>query len=445
VIPPRFSTLPDWLAWMETLHPSGIDLGLERIGEVAVRLGISVPSKTKLITVAGTNGKGSCVAALEYALGTAGYQVASYTSPHLFKYNERIRIDGSPVDDETLCRAFAEIDAARGDISLTYFEFGTLAAFVIFSGLSLDYWVLEVGLGGRLDAVNLYAPDIAVITSIDLDHQDWLGDTRDAIAKEKAGILREGVLCVCAEPNPPSSMLAIIEQLNVRCLYLGKDFGFSLIADDARCDMKIAKNFSGSDYVNLSLGLPRLPLPSVAAALQVLALENVDIQNKVLCDDLSDLGLNGRFFCQTFDHVPYVFDVAHNPAAGVLLAENVRRQQWGDVHVVVGMMADKNIRETLRPLVDLVSSWTVCQFDDVARSASAEQLYDCLVEVGVSVADIEQCDGLESALVSVERRYSEFAVNTDSLHASRVLVFGSFITVAKAVDFLSENAATSSH
>ncbi|MBT8117138.1 MAG: bifunctional folylpolyglutamate synthase/dihydrofolate synthase, partial [Gammaproteobacteria bacterium] len=201
----RFDNLDDWLRWQESLHPDPVDLGLERVGAVARRLDLLSPPAT-VISVAGTNGKGSSVAMLDAIYRAAGYRTATYTSPHLLVYNERICLDGRPVDDVRLCDAFARIDGARGDISLTYFEFGTLAALDIFSTEKPDVILLEVGMGGRLDAVNIIDADAALVTSIDIDHSEWLGEDRETIAREKAGIFRHGRPAVCADPDPPLSL-----------------------------------------------------------------------------------------------------------------------------------------------------------------------------------------------------------------------------------------------
>jgi len=221
----RFQTLDQWLRWQESLHPSAIDLGLERPGKVLKALGLDSPQHT-VITVAGTNGKGSSVAMLESILLAAGYRVGSYTSPHLQCYNERIRIQGEMVSDEALCQSFERIDQARGEESLTYFEFGTLAAIDLFERAGLDVAVLEVGLGGRLDAVNLLDAEVALITAIDIDHAAWLGENREAIGREKAGIFRPGRPAVCSDPQPPDSLQACAAGLGVQLYRLGHDFHY---------------------------------------------------------------------------------------------------------------------------------------------------------------------------------------------------------------------------
>jgi len=223
---PRFSLLQDWLAWQETLHPVAIDLGLERVARVADRLACRVPAPV-VVTVGGTNGKGSCVALLEAVLRRAGYRVCAYTSPHLYRYNERLRLDGEPVSDAALCEAFERVDAARGDDSLTYFEFGTLAALQLMSRRRPDVALLEVGLGGRLDAVNVVDADVALITGIAIDHTEWLGTERDAIGREKAGIMRNGRPAVCGDRDPPAGLIDEAGRLGAQLLLLGRDFSIS--------------------------------------------------------------------------------------------------------------------------------------------------------------------------------------------------------------------------
>ncbi len=246
----RFTTLADWLAWQETLHPNVIDLGLERVASVASRMGLGRPANT-VITVAGTNGKGSCVALLESILDAAGYRVGVYSSPHLLRYNERVRVCGQEVDDAALCAAFERIDQARGATSLTYFEFGTLAALEIFAQADLDVAVLEVGLGGRLDAVNIVDADVALITSIDIDHVEWLGPDRESIGREKAGILRPAMPAVYGEADPPRSVLAQAESLAAPLHCLERDYRYSEATDswDWRSD---SNSYTG-------LPLPNLP------------------------------------------------------------------------------------------------------------------------------------------------------------------------------------------
>ena len=226
-----FDTLDQWLEWQMALHDKAIDLGLDRVNQVGASLGLNKIA-SQVITVAGTNGKGSSVAAYENWLRQAGFKVASYTSPHLLRYNERIKRDLMPVSDAELCTAFEAVEAARRDTSLTYFEFGTLAALYLMQQWQPDYAILEVGLGGRLDAVNIIDADLVHLTPIGIDHESWLGDDREQIGFEKAGVLRAGIPVVLNDSDPPQSVLKEIDRLNCNCLQTGRDFESSLLADD---------------------------------------------------------------------------------------------------------------------------------------------------------------------------------------------------------------------
>ncbi|MDZ7809697.1 MAG: hypothetical protein U5L11_05450 [Arhodomonas sp.] len=248
----RFRRVEDWLAWLETLHPRAIDPGLERIATVAAGMDLERPD-VPVITVAGTNGKGSTVAALVALADAAGLRVGAYTSPHVLEYNERISVAGEPVSDDLLLEAFDAIDCARGDITLSYFEFGTLAALWCFRRSACDLWVLEVGLGGRLDATNVVAPDVAVITHIGLDHTEWLGPDREAIGREKAGILRHGIPLVCADPDPPASVREAADALACPFHGIGEVF----------C---VEREAGGSwAYADADVRLPALPAPAEPA------------------------------------------------------------------------------------------------------------------------------------------------------------------------------------
>lgn len=426
---PRFTQLADWLTWMETLHPSEIDLGLGRIKVVAARLGIDKGHST-VITVAGTNGKGSCVRSLERLLCSRDKRVGIYTSPHIISYNERIQVNERLVEDDEICAVFERIDRARGDLTVTYFEFATLAALLIFQQRELDYWILEVGLGGRLDAVNIIDPDVAVITSIDVDHEKWLGDTREKIAVEKLGILRRNILCVCAEDAPTDNMDLIFTQQQARVFRLGQEFFQAEQFDDqgqATYYSVQLQNLSG-EQVGLHLPTPQLPPKSLAAALQVLTLldelpEAVDVYRQV-----QNLRLDGRFECREICGAPFVFDVAHNPAAGVMLAKNMGRFANCHVVAVVGMLADKKIYSTLEPLVEHVDTWLACELRDVLRAESSHNIAGIVSQLGVSnnaVSSVSSVEaGIEAAL-SIAKQH-------DTQHECLVLVFGSFYTVSAA-------------
>lgn len=420
----RFDNLSDWLAWQESCHPQAIDLGLDRVRQVAVRLGLVTP-RAKLITVAGTNGKGSCVRALDALLRKSGARVGSYTSPHLLAYNERFRIDGQYVGDDLLCEAFAAIDQTRGEITLTYFEFATLAAFYLFSKAQLDYWLLEVGLGGRLDATNVLDADIAVITSIDLDHTEWLGEDRESIGREKAGICRAAAPVVCADPEPPASVSRMAQQLSCPFHALGVAFGFHY--RDEGVQFWIGQQHRFEARVNL-------PPASLAAALMVLdllgllpggvgqgALTTADVQ---AC--LTSLSLQGRTQVVLRQGRQVLLDVAHNAAAMTYLqAELHRRYPGQQFNVVLAMMSDKNIAESLAQLTPVAQRWYLATIPGLTRAATSEFLADCLH------------GSTERALFgSVEEALAK-ALSDDP--ATPVLVTGSFYTVAAALAALRQD------
>ena len=318
------STLADWLAYLEELHPQAIALGLERVLRVARNLGIA--TGFPIITVGGTNGKGSCCAMLEAILRQAGYRTGCYTSPHLVRYNERVRIDSLEVADDVLCRAFEKIEGARNDITLTYFEFGTLAAMLAFIEAGVDVAILEVGLGGRLDAVNIFDADCALIASVDLDHQDYLGDTREAIGFEKAGILRSGRPAVCADAEPPDSLVNHAREIGADLMVIDRDFGFVAEPQQWRYWGPGGKRHG-------------LPHPALRGAFQlgnaagcVTALDSLRARLPVTAQDLRSGLLHaevaGRF--QVLPGRPMVIlDVAHNPHAARALAANLASMPAG--------------------------------------------------------------------------------------------------------------------
>ena len=421
----RFNTLTDWLVWQETLHPREIDLGLERVGVVLARLKLTRPDFT-LITVAGTNGKGSSVSMLEAILLAAGYRVGSYTSPHLLRYNERIKLDGQPVNDAMLCESFERIDQAREDVRLTYFEFGTLAAIDILQHADVDVAILEVGLGGRLDAVNILDADVALITAIDVDHGGWLGRDRETIAREKAGILRKGQLAVCADPTPPLSLLSVAESLGVSLSLLGKDF-FVEMPDGQETNRWC---WDSMQHRFEDLPLPALPgdfqLNNAAGVLAVLAAVNTEfpVDMVAITQGLQSVSLPGRF--QVLPGTPLqIFDVAHNAQSALALADNLARQDCqGRTFAVLGMLADKDIDTIVAQLRPMVDHWYLSPLP-VPRSASVEQLHAALLgeptETSVSNAAIDIFDNVEAAYQ---------AALAASTAEDRIVVTGSFYTVA---------------
>ena len=415
----RFATLDEWLAWQETLHSKSIDLGLRRVRTVCQAL---LPGRTPpfTLTVAGTNGKGSSVALLDAILRAQGYRVGAYTSPHLLRYNERVRVDGECAEDAALCEAFERIDRARGDISLSFFEFGTLAALDLFSQSALDVQILEVGLGGRLDAVNVVDPDAALIASIDIDHRDWLGDSREAIALEKAGILRPGRPAVVGDPEPPGSLLDFARGQGIALSRQGVDFGYRRVDD-------------GWDWFGLGGLMERLPLPALQGGHQLLnasavlqLLRSVERQRPVseqaIRDGLRTVKLAGRF--QYFDGpVPVLLDVAHNPQAAGVLAGYLRDRFPGKaIHAVFAIMRDKDIVGVVSPLKALVDRWYLATVP-LSRAASEAELK--AVFDGLSIAPVE--GGFAQAAEAFA------AAKRDAPQDGLVVVFGTFPLVSEFI------------
>lgn len=417
----RFTSLEAWLAWQENCHPREIDLGLDRIRQVAKHMGLLQPCAT-VVTVAGTNGKGSCVTMLERLLLAQGKTVGAYTSPHLLRYNERIRIGGIAASDDDICAAFAAIDQARGTTSLSYFEFGTLAAFWLFRHYQLDYWVLEVGLGGRLDATNILDADVAVVTSIAIDHQQYLGSDRETIGREKAGIFRLGKPVVCADRPPAQSVLDYAEALECPLYLAGQAFDWQVEGDHWLLNLSI-----DGCAQSLELPVPQLPLPSVAAAFQVLMLlgqlHDLDVVAKV-CETT---GLAGRFQQVLCEENPVYLDVAHNPAAAEFLAQRLQAQQLKNLGIVAAMMADKDIEASLRPLQPFVHHWWLAGLPHIARAAHPNVLYDILKRLGVNESRITIATSVEDAVTE--------ALNggLQQHQCEALLVTGSFYTVSAAL------------
>lgn len=424
----RFDNLPDWLAWLETLHPKAIDMGLERVREVAQRLGVLQPG-IPVVTVAGTNGKGSTTAALEALLKEHGKRVGCYTSPHILRFGERIRIDGNEVSDADIVAALVRVDEARGDVSLTYFEFTTLAAFVLFTQARLDAWVLEIGLGGRLDAVNVIDSDIAVITSIGLDHQEWLGHTRDAIAREKVGIARAQRPLVIGDPDPPPALAGAVEVASAQPFYVGKAFRYrrdaahqwawqGQTADGSRCELS-------------ALPMPSLALANVATALQAFLLLPFAVDVSAVRMALCAVQLPGRNQRIDLHGRAVILDVGHNPDGMRFLLAELQRHALGErFHVVLGMLADKDIVGAVRVLEPLALSWHIAPLPS-QRSATAAQLRDAIVAVTGANSPVSMHATLGNALLAV-------LSGTDTLP---VLVTGSFYTVSEAMTVLAQEAA----
>lgn len=420
----RFSSLPEWLSWQEGLHPSTIELGLERISEVFKRLHSGSPP-CPVITVAGTNGKGSSVALLESIYQQAGYQTGVYTSPHLMRYNERIHLNGEEVSDEDICESFERIDQARQqgeEISLTYFEFGTLAALDIFFRAKPDVMILEVGLGGRYDAVNILDADVALITSIGLDHTDWLGHDRETIAKEKAGIMRKNKPVIFSAPDIPNSIEETAKDVGAMLYQRVKDF-----------DWKNGMTYASWDWTSGKQQRTALPHPhlrgnhqldNAAGVLMVIEClaDKLSVNQKQIKSALLSVSVPGRFQC-LFGDPMHILDVAHNEASMACLAELLSSQVCGGNNVaVLGMLNDKSHAEALSVMLPEIKKWYVADLD-VPRGAKASHLENVLKSL--------DRDTDVSCFADVNQAIS--AADAEAEQGDRVIIFGSFYTVEFAM------------
>ena len=420
----RFTALDDWLAWQEQFHPRPIDLGLERVAGVLARLD-SQPKKIPTITVAGTNGKGSCVAFLEAIYRANGYKVGAYTSPHILRYNERIRIDGLPVSSEDICAAFERIDAVRGDTSLSYFEFGTLAALDIFSRASVDVRILEVGLGGRLDAVNIIDADVAVVTTIGIDHVDWLGPTEEDIGREKAGIFRQGSPAVIGDYQVPRSLQDIAAEKQSQLMQIGQSFDYE----------KQAQNWA---WMSNQLKLTELPVPGLqgehqfrnasAVIMAVTCLQSrLPVSQAAICQGLQTVNLPGRFQLVA-GQPPVLLDVGHNPQAVRTLLNHLQLH-FPDfrIHAVFAMMRDKDIQGVLSLMKQRVAEWYLAPLKN-PRAANDDVLSGYFQQQDIK---------------NVHQGYVDFAdafkaANSRAKPGELILVFGSFFLVS---EYLSQLAS----
>ncbi|HEY8118039.1 MAG TPA: bifunctional tetrahydrofolate synthase/dihydrofolate synthase [Methylophilaceae bacterium] len=408
--------LPGWLTYIEALHPKSIAMGLDRVDEVRQRLNL-YPT-FPLITVAGTNGKGSTCAMLERIYHEAGYRVGSYSSPHLLRYNERVRISCQEISDNELCSAFAAVETARQSTLLTYFEFGTLAAMCHFMQAGLDLAILEVGLGGRLDAVNIFDPDCTIVTSIDLDHMDFLGSSRESIGYEKAGIFRQGIAAICGDPDPPASLLRHAAETGADLSQIQQDFSFTTATDGTWA------------YVAGDTKIAQLPIPALRGAFQLynaacvvtavrVLQARLPISTDQIAAGLHNVSLAGRFqVCRQNPQV--ILDVAHNPHASDALAENLKQQPCkGRTFAVFAMLSDKDITGVINALQEEIDIWYVAGIEH-PRGASADQLVE-LIHHQVPDNQLHKYPNVTSA-------FAQACI--DAGENDRIVVFGSFFTVA---------------
>lgn len=414
------NSLSEWLAYIERQHPQSIAMGLERVREVAARLGLCKPAKSTIV-VAGTNGKGSTVAFVEAIACAAGWKVGAYTSPHLLRYNERVRIDGREVEDAALAAAFAAVEAARGDIPLTYFEYGTLAALQLFGRSGLDLAVLEVGLGGRLDAVNIVDADVAVITTVDIDHSNWLGGDREAIGEEKAGIIRGWKPVILGDIDPPSSVLRRAYLLGANAIRLGSDF-FAEPIDAQRWRWRDVS-------LRMALPTPALQAPvqraNAASAIAALRALGKPVPRSAWDEGVARASVAGRLQAFRRGEVEVLVDVGHNPQAARALASALQaRPAAGRTHAVYAALSDKDVAGVAEALGAQVDTWRIAGLDG-ARGQSADALAERLH--GTPAATAARFGHVAEALSDALAKAAA---------GDRVLVFGSFHTVAEALPLL---------
>lgn len=415
-----------WLAYIEALHPKSIAMGLERVSLVAQRLALfSQFKRPVIVTVAGTNGKGSSCAMLERIYAEAGYRVGCYTSPHLQRYHERVRVCSKEISDQALCDAFDAVESARDTIELTYFEMGTLAAFWHFSQQPLDILVLEVGLGGRLDAVNILDADCAIVTNVDMDHMEYLGDTREKIGLEKAGVYRTQQIAICGDRSPPKSLIGYAAKLGVE-LHLIQQ-AFEVDTSDEYWRYRDAHGVLDIPPLSLTGVFQRDNAASVIYAIRALS-PMLPVADAVIVETLPKVQLTGRF--QYLHHAPdIIVDVAHNPQAAQSLLDNLlelrkNMPKDGRLIAVFAMLADKDIQAVVKILMHQFDTWHVAEIKH-PRAAKLNDLVRIFGDCGVS-SPVEAHLNIELALSSA---YKSVAKN------DKIIVFGSFFTVAAALDY----------
>ncbi|WP_341219302.1 bifunctional tetrahydrofolate synthase/dihydrofolate synthase [uncultured Pseudoalteromonas sp.] len=414
-IPSQSSSLDDWLFYLESVHPANIEMGLERVATVANNIGL-LNTSSKIILIGGTNGKGTTARCLESLLLAQGYSVGTYASPHLIRYNERVRINGQELDDQYHVDAFNKLEQGRGSTPLTYFEYGTLGALAIFKRFEVDYVLLEVGLGGRFDATNIVTPYASVITTIDLDHKEYLGDTRELVAYDKAGIFRKDTPAIIGDLCIPHTMIDYGNEINANMTLSGTDFIFN--EHQTTFSWQFEKH-------NLTLNKPAIPAQNAATALTVLSVLNLLPNVDVIKNCLANLVVEGRF--EQLSTEPLVFtDVAHNPESARYLANKLLsyKDKGFKVHALAAMLADKDKAAVLKELTHLVDDWFLASLGG-PRGDSANNLKEALQSVSTH-DKVQSFESVERALSVILPKQQDNVI---------LIVFGSFFTVADAINY----------
>lgn len=416
---PVFSSniLSEWLTHLEQLHPNQIELGLTRITEVGKRLNL-IHFDAKVVTVAGTNGKGTTCAYLEQILLDAGYKVGVYSSPHIHRYNERLRINHLELDDQAHCDAFAVIEKARAEISLSYFEYATLACLYLLQQQQCDYIVLEVGLGGRLDATNMVESDVSVVTTIGIDHIDWLGSDRNKIGFEKAGVFRAHKAAICGELDTPVSIIEHAANINADLKLAGTDFKYHVLNETQWCWQGENRNLSPIQQT-------MMPMQNASTALAVIEALELDIDDKVLISAIENASLAGRLQLLSGYPCDLYVDVAHNPQSAEYLALQLQRLKLAkgehcNIHAVVGMLSDKDMCSTLSAINTKITNYSFVDLN-CFRGASAQILLKAYQSSESNHHNVSCFENVISAVDNV----------TKIVKASDIIiVFGSFYTVS---------------
>ncbi|KZN66730.1 bifunctional tetrahydrofolate synthase/dihydrofolate synthase [Pseudoalteromonas luteoviolacea] len=412
--PSQSSSLDDWLCYLEQLHPANIEMGLERVAQVANNIEL-LNTPSKIILIGGTNGKGTTARCMEALLLAQGYTVGTYASPHLIRYNERVRINGQELPDQDHVDAFCELEQGRGETQLTYFEYGTLGALALFKRYAVDYVLLEVGLGGRFDATNIVTPYASVITTIDLDHKEYLGDTRELVGYDKAGIFRNNTPAIVGDLNIPHTVTDYGEEINAEMILSKRDFYYTPLEDGLRWQYQ---------KYDLSFTKPTIPAQNVATALTALARLDLLPDESLLRETLDGLQVEGRF--QQLSTSPCVYtDVAHNPESARYLCTklNELKNQGFKINVLIAMLADKDKASVINELNEVVDSWT-CATLSGPRAEKAENLLAVIPQD--KRASTRTFDCISSALDTLlpEQRSD-----------TALIIFGSFFTVADAIQY----------